>query len=125
MTKALRKDLNLVRVVITELPFDVPGILQIKAKQITKMIEIFSTHLIPFLPEDVRKNLRLEILGPALTGGMVFHFLLRPVIEKTFQMQFDDDFYQDYANELTNLFLYGVLRQVKNSPETRKNQDDR
>ena len=123
MTAALRKDPNLVRVVITELPLDVPGILQIKAKQLGKMLEIFKQHLIPSLPEQVRDRLRLEILGPASAGMLTFHFLLGPVIERAFQIQFNDDFYQDYADELTNLFLYGVLGNAGNPPETTRNKN--
>ncbi len=47
----------------------------------------------------------------------------RRVIERAFQIQFNDDFYQDYADELTNLFLYGVLGNAVNPLETTRNKN--
>jgi hypothetical protein len=58
----------------------------------------------------VRKRIRLEVVGPAIVGMLTFHFLMRPVLQNAFQMNFDGSFYENYADELADIFMYGVFR---------------
>jgi TetR/AcrR family transcriptional regulator len=105
-----RKNPELVRIAITELPNDMPGIVQYKAEKVTRMLGLVGIHLLPALPEEVRDRIRLEVLGPALVGMLTFHFLMRPVIQDAFQINFDSSFYENYADELADIFMYGVFR---------------
>jgi AcrR family transcriptional regulator len=105
-----RKNPDLVRIAITELPNDMPGIVQFKADKVTRMLGLVGSRLLPALPEEVRQSIRLEVVGPAIVGMLTFHFLMRPVIQNAFQMNFDGSFYENYADELADIFMYGVFR---------------
>jgi AcrR family transcriptional regulator len=105
-----RKNPDLVRIAITELPNDMPGIVQFKADRVTRMLGLVAGHILPALSEDVRKRIRLEVVGPAIVGMLTFHFLMRPVLQNAFQMNFDGSFYENYADELADIFMYGVFR---------------
>jgi AcrR family transcriptional regulator len=105
-----RRNPELVRIAITELPNDMPGIVQFKAEKVTRMLGLVGSQLLPALPEEVRQRIRLEVIGPAIVGMLTFHFLMRPVIQNAFQMSFDSSFYDNYADELADIFMYGVFR---------------
>lgn len=108
-----RKHPDLVRIAITELPYDMPGIVQFKADRVTRMLGLVAAHVLPALPEEVRKRIRLEVIGPAIVGMLTFHFLMRPVIQNAFQINFDSSFYENYADELADVFMHGVFREVQ------------
>jgi AcrR family transcriptional regulator len=105
-----RKNPELVRIAITELPNDMPGIVEFKAEKVTLMLGLVGSRLLPALPEEVRERIRLDVVGPALVGMLTFHFLMRPVIQNAFQINFDSTFYENYADELADIFIYGVFR---------------
>ncbi len=104
-----RKNPDLVRIAMTELPIEMPGIVQFKAERVTRMLGLVGGHILPSLPEEVRRRIRLEVVGPAIVGMLTFHFLMRPVIQNAFQMEFDSSFYENYADELADIFMYGVF----------------
>jgi AcrR family transcriptional regulator len=106
-----RKNPDLVRIAMTELPIEMPGIVQFKAERVTRMLGLVAGHILPFLPEGVRRRIRLEVVGPAVVGMLTFHFLMLPVIQDAFQMNFDSSFYENYADELADIFMYGVFRE--------------
>jgi TetR/AcrR family transcriptional regulator len=105
---------ELVRVAMTELPHDTPGIVEFKAEHVRQIVTIFGSSFLPSLPEPVRKNIKLEIVGPAIMGILSSHFIIRPVIMNAFNIEFDDSFYENYADELADLVLYGAFH-VKDS----------
>ena len=108
-----RKNPDLLRIAITELPYDMPGIVQFRADRVTRMLGLVAGHILPALPEEVRNRIRLEVVGPAVVGMLTFHFLMRPVIQSAFQINFDSSFYENYADELADIFMYGVFRGVQ------------
>ena len=79
------------------------------AEATVTVVATASAGLLPSLPEPARSHVRLEIVGPSIMGLLSAHFMLRPVIEKVFQQSFDDAFYQNFADELADLFLYGLF----------------
>lgn len=106
----LKKNPDLVRIAVTELPYDMPRIVEFRAERVTRMLGLVAGHVLPSLPEEVRKRIRLEVVGPALIGMLTFHFLMRPVVKSVFQVNFDSSFYENYADELADLLMYGVFR---------------
>jgi AcrR family transcriptional regulator len=105
-----RQNPELVRLAITELPHDLPGIVEFKADRVMKIVSVFANTFLPLLPETIRAHIRPEIYGPAVMGALSSHFLLRPVLESVFSMSFDDAFYENFADELADLVMYGALR---------------
>ena len=105
----LRNNNDLVRITFTELPFDIPEIAAFKAERVRKIAAIFQHKLLPALEGRLPRPIRIEIVGPAFTGMLVSHFLLRPVLESVFNTSFDEEFYEQYAGEMADLLFYGVL----------------
>jgi AcrR family transcriptional regulator len=105
-----RRNPEMVRIAITELPHEMPEIVEIKANLVKRLVAIYTTKLLPILPDRIRNRIRPEIAGPSMMGAIAFHFLMRPVVERVFGLEFDDAFYDGYAEEMADLILYGVFR---------------
>jgi AcrR family transcriptional regulator len=104
-----RNNNDLVRIAFTELPFDMPEIAAFKAERGRKIAALFQNKLLSAMEGRLPRPIRLEIVGPALTGMLVSHFLLRPVLEGVFNTPFNETFYEQYAEEIADLLFYGVL----------------
>jgi AcrR family transcriptional regulator len=109
MVPLLRHNNDLVRIALTELPFDMPEIAAFKAERVRKIAALFQNKLLSAMEERMPRTIRLEIVGPAFNGMMVSHFLHRPVLESVFKTSFDEEFYEQYAEEIADLLFYGVL----------------
>jgi len=105
----LRNNNDLVRIAFTELPFDMPEIADFKAEHGRKIAALFQHKLLSAMEGRLPRPIRLEIVGPAFIGMLVSHFLLRPVLEGVFNTSFNETFYARYAEEMADLFFYGVL----------------
>jgi AcrR family transcriptional regulator len=105
----LRKNNDLVRISFTELPFDMPEIADFKAERVRKIAALFQHKLLPAMERRLPRPIHIEIVGPAFTGMLVAHFLLRPVLESVFSTSFNEKFYNQYAEEIADLLFYGVL----------------
>jgi AcrR family transcriptional regulator len=105
----LRNNNDLVRIAFTELPFDMPEIAAFKAAHGRKIAALFQNKLLSAMEGRLPRPIRLEIVGPAVTGMLVSHFLLRPVLEGIYRTSFDEVFYEQYAEDMADLLFYGVL----------------
>ena len=104
-----RNNNDLVRIAFTELPFDMPEIAAFKAERGRKIAALFQNKLLSAMEGRLPRSIRFEIVGPAFTGMLVSHFMLRPVLEGIFSTSFDEEFYERYAEEIADLLFYGVL----------------
>ena len=107
--EAFRGKPELLRIAITEMPNEIPGLVQFKADRVKRIVGIFAEKVIPNLPDTVRRNIRIEVAGPAMVGMLIFHFIINRVSEDLFGKSFDDSFYDGLAEELSDLFLYGLF----------------
>jgi hypothetical protein len=48
-------------------------------------------------------------LGPLILGPALFHLLMSPVLEKIFDIDLDDTFYETYPDRLANVVIRGVF----------------
>jgi AcrR family transcriptional regulator len=103
-----RSNNDLVRIAFTELPFDIPEIMDFRTERVKKNVELFQQRLLPALQERLPRPIHMEVIGPAFTGMLVAHFLFRPVIEGVFNISFEEKFYEHYADEIADLLFYGV-----------------
>jgi AcrR family transcriptional regulator len=116
----LRHNNDLVRITFTELPFDMPEIADFKAERVRNITALFQHKLLAAMEGRLPRPIRLEIVGPAFTGMLFSHFLLRPVLESVFNTSFDEEFYEQYADEIADLLFYGVLstkHELRNSED--------
>jgi AcrR family transcriptional regulator len=108
IVNVFRKNNDLVRIAFTELPFDIPEIMDFRMERVKKNVALFQQKLLPALQERLPRPIHMEVIGPAFTGMLVAHFLFRPVIEGVFNISFDEKFYEHYADEIADLLFYGV-----------------
>ncbi len=66
------------------------------------------------------------IIGPAILGMLVFHFLMRPVVERAFDVPFDDAFYDPDPAVYDRVARTGSIFPVNRwSPGRDQDQDKR
>lgn len=100
---------DLVRVAFAELPFDVPEFADYKANRIKTMLGRLLGEVLPLAAAQSPREFVPEMMAPALMGMIVFHFLMRPVLQGLFETAFDDSFYDAYPDRIADLFLFGIL----------------
>ena len=111
LIELFRQNPELVRVAFTELPYDVPEIAEYKATKISELVASTFLPMFQQLQAEAPRQISPLMVGPALLGMSMFHFLVRPVLERVFPEPFDDSFYTEYTERIVELFLYGVLGQ--------------
>ena len=99
---------DLLKVAVTEFPFDVPEIAQFKAEKIQQVVLPVIAGLMEELTPGGR-GLRPEVVGPSLAGIVFFNTLISPVLARLSGQQPDDTYYRRYADELADLVLHGLL----------------
>lgn len=109
LVEVFRANPDLVRVAFAEIPYDLPEFAEYKADKIRATIQPALMKLLPAIQSKSPRQVDPIAVGAALFAPPVFHFLIRPVLERVFELSLDDDFYHDYPERLANLFLYGVF----------------
>ena len=96
------------RIFLMEFPHDIPEFAQFKADKLQSILHRVlpavlskASQINPHLPPPF-------ILGPAMVGMLSAHFLLKPVIEPAFGVQFDEAFYERYPEYIAGMFLNGI-----------------
>jgi len=106
-----REQPDLIRIVLTELPYDLPDIAEYKAERIRRNLQLVVGTVLPAAQRLAPRPLDPAVIGPAIVGVTSFHFLMRPVIERVFGTEFDDAFYEQFADRVADIVLYGLLGQ--------------
>ncbi len=120
LIEGFREQPDLVRVAFAELPYDVPEFADYKAQRIKEIVGRLLLHLAPLAMSGPRDFVPAAA-APAMIGMVAFHFLMRPVLQKIFDSEFDDDFYSEYPDRIVDLFLYGI---IGHPPSTPSSDDD-
>jgi AcrR family transcriptional regulator len=107
MVKLFVTEPDLCKVAIFEMPFDVPEITNFKIEHFLANIKLtkekFHEH---HNSEVVTKE--QAIIGPALMGLIYSNFIFGKLLQKTYIFEFDENFYNSYADIISTLFLNGV-----------------
>jgi hypothetical protein len=103
------------------LPLDIAEIADIKMEKISSLIKsVFG--LFGWFNLDVDDPVHLIVVGPALISMILTHFRYRPVQKQVYNVEFDDAFYERYAETLATLYLQGITGIAGNNLKT--NGDD-
>jgi TetR/AcrR family transcriptional regulator len=121
----LRQDPEVIRIALTELPLELPHIASFKASMLRTLVVPVMQEVISAFSGKRRRAYRMEMIGPALGSLLMFHFLMRPVIRQVFQVQFDDRFYEDFGNEITEFLLYGFIGLPPAAPSVTPHEERR
>ncbi len=98
---------ELAMVAYNEMPLDIPVIAELKAKRITAMIQRISG-LVLRMGFDPKDTFVISVVGPSLISAIFTNFRLRPVMKHVFPFEFDDAYYERYAETIATLFLSGI-----------------
>ncbi|MCP4133110.1 MAG: TetR/AcrR family transcriptional regulator [bacterium] len=99
---------ELCKVALYEFPFDMPEIAALKAEKMQAFIAIVRERVLTALGGDDRIINYLPIIGPAVVSMIFSNFMLGPIVERVFPIEFDDTFYEQYTESITALILGGV-----------------
>ncbi len=111
ITRLFRDNPDLVRVAFTELPHDVPEYADYKAERIRALMNPLFQELMAAAQPRSPRPINPLVIGPTLLGALLFHFLMRPVLEKVFDTEFDDAFYELTTDQQADMILYGIFGQ--------------
>ncbi len=112
----IKTNQDMCRVSILELPREIPELAEIKAEKVKRIKEFFITGILGDFSPGEEFYSYLPVIGPALINMVLSHFVLGPVIQKAFDLKFDEAFYEKYADILSKLFLTGltgVIEEIK------------
>ena len=104
----LRKKTAYCKVGFFEMPNDVPEIAEMKAEKI-KIIANFATQILTNLGIEDKGYRRASMVGPALLSMLFSHFFIKQVVFSLTNLEFNDAYYEEYTQFLTELFLNGAL----------------
>lgn len=107
MVHFVRENTELALVSYNEIPLDLPEIMELKAKRITAMIQNISG-LVLRMGLDPKDAFLIAVIGPSLISTIFTNFRLRPVMKQVFPFEFDDVYYERYAETISTLFLNGI-----------------
>ena len=116
----VRENTELAMVAYNEIPLDIPVIAELKAKRITTMIQRISG-LVLRMDFDPKEVFVISVVGPSLISAIFTNFRLRPVMKHVFLFEYDDAYYERYAETIATLFLHGI----KGLAEERKQKKGR
>ena len=108
-----RQNTEAVLIFVTELPVDSSDITEFKAEKIRGFVQFLEKILAKSkIPLD--EKYLPGIIGPVFFSVIFSHFLFKPVVSKTFNMDFNEDFYIRYT-QIIKTILTGMLRELQTS----------
>lgn len=107
---ALRKNEKMFKIIMVQISEENKELMDIRTNKLKNIIfkKIFLDEFKGF-----DGNVKYEILGPALSGMIFSHFLLKELIPQLTGATFDDDFYEIYPDYIADIYLYGALKKLK------------
>lgn len=103
----VKKNKEMTMVAFDAPSLDIPEIADLKAEKISELIKTISG-LIERFELDPTDAVQISIIGPSLMAMILAHFRFKTVQKRVFKIKFDKNFYDQYAETISHLFLYGV-----------------
>ena len=128
LIRYIRDNMDLCKVVMNEIPYDLPEVLEYKIEMLKQNIDYSKERFKQDIKNDckhkvihdkMRANLGDEefeyqhklfhvIISPAYMSLIYSHFVQKDVIKKITDIEFDDKFYDYYAEIISALFYKGI-----------------
>jgi len=106
-----RENQELALVSITEFPYDIPEIADYKANYVRSMLSIGADSLAELFEDQLNDKIKLEAFASSMMGMIAIHFIMKPVLQKLGDEDFDDDYYDSFTETITDLLLFGLFGQ--------------
>lgn len=121
LIRYVRENTAITMVAFNTIPIDIPEIADQKAIKVGQLIQAISG-LMKRAHLDPEDKVLLSVIGPSLLSMILTHFRFKPVQSKAFRIDFDDAFYDKYADTIETLFLYGITGFAKKSQPREEKQ---
>lgn len=95
-------------VTLAELPHDDPEITKYKAEWGKKAMVIIDKEICLPVEEKTGKKLSPAAVGPLIITMMSSRFLFAPIMERVKPPGYDEQFFFEYADIITTIFLHGI-----------------
>jgi AcrR family transcriptional regulator len=96
-------------VTLTELPHDDPDIIEYKASWISKIVDLVQDEICTPLSDGTNREITPYVIGPVMIGMIAMRFLVEPIFQTIKPAELDIDPYHDYADQIAEIFLNGIL----------------
>ena len=96
-------------VTLTELPHDDPDIIEYKASWISKIVDLVQDEICTPLSDGTNREITPYVIGPVMIGMIAMRFLVEPIFHTIKPAELDVDPYHDYADQIAEIFLNGIL----------------
>ncbi|BDU51596.1 TetR/AcrR family transcriptional regulator [Haliovirga abyssi] len=111
--KLIKGNEDMFKISIFEFPYEHDDIKEIKKEKVMKIMKLLYGTLFENLSTIKNEKLNLEIAIPAFTGIYFSHFMFKPMLEVVTNTDFNDEFYENYSDYITDIYLYGIMNKLK------------
>ncbi len=117
-----RSDPSLCKVGITEMPYDVEDVNTLRSEKIKRIKKlIFDKYFLGNAGFDSEDNQMIAIVSPAFISVIYSNFLLGPIVKNFTGVQFDDRFFEQYKEIVTDFILGGITRVLTTHKVSKEN----
>lgn len=95
-------------VTFTELPHDDPDITEYKASWARQAMLVVQQEICVPLEKEWGKKVSPAAIGPLLIGMMSSRFILAPVMEQIQPLGYGQEYFEQYPEIITQIFLHGI-----------------
>lgn len=108
IVQLIRKNQDICRVAIFELPFEIPEIEDFKVQMLSQHIQLVKNIFQTAYPHSKESKQHI-VIGPALLSLIFSNFFMGDIIHKLYDIDMNDEFYEFYSESIATIFLYGVV----------------
>ncbi len=107
-TQFIKRNRDLVMVVLTEMPHDDPEIIEYKAKWAQKAMLIIQEEICVPLASRSGRIIAPFAIGPLLISMMSSRFLFAPVLEQARPPGYGEQYFKEYPEIIATIFSHGI-----------------
>ena len=119
----VRNEPGLVRLVFSDQHSDLSEVIEFKAERIRKIKSKVLGKITEQLPEGMETPFVPEIVFPAVMTMVLSHFIVAPVAAKITDVEFDNDFYERYPDEIADLVTMGLPGMIQSRLAARMKEE--
>ncbi len=106
-TELFRDDLELVRILVSQMPLDRGEDSAFPQQRLGAVIGMVNQNILPRLEQELGHAVPVNIAMPTLMGLVLGHFLSRPMFENVLGLRCDDAFYARFPDLVVGILLDG------------------
>jgi AcrR family transcriptional regulator len=93
----------------TQIPLDDPKITDFKLRWMLLLFQTMIEGVVGDLEAKLGRPVPKHVIGPAMLGAAIAHYLVKPVLEKMGLFEFDEEFYRELPAVIGQIAIHGIL----------------